>query len=70
MNKEDVNSKDKLHVNKLQGSWNEALTDAEHHLSEAHKDVLQWKAVVSVCREKIAKGEPWPGTKSDSATQD
>jgi hypothetical protein len=65
MDTTDVKQKDKkcdtFHDNK-QNLWNEALRDAEVKLRQAHREVMDWKAVVRICRERITKKAPWPGT--------
>jgi hypothetical protein len=42
--------------------WQRAIQDAERHIERL-------KGVIAACREKIAKGEPWPGTTGKAATQ-
>lgn len=37
--------------------WETAIRDAERHIERL-------KGVIATCREKIAKGEPWPGQPS------
>ena len=61
--KVNKNATEKVNNNdKLQGSLNEALRDAETKLREAQRQVMDWKAVIRACRERIARKIPWPGS--------
>jgi hypothetical protein len=42
-------------------SWEGALADAEQQLVNAQRQIMEWKAVVRICRERIKRGVPWPG---------
>jgi hypothetical protein len=47
---------------KATSGWQGAIQDAERHIDRL-------KGVIAACREKIAKGEPWPGSAKKAATQ-
>lgn len=40
--------------------WRGALKDAEKALTKAHREVMDWKAVVRICRSKVEARAPWP----------
>jgi hypothetical protein len=45
---------------KSTSGWKGAIQDAERHIERL-------KGVIAACEEKIAKGEPWPGTTGKAA---
>jgi flavin-binding protein dodecin len=64
MSKHKVNKKVKYLGNsfdKVKGSWNQALTDAEGRLKKALREAAEWRVVVRNCREKVNRGAFWPG---------
>jgi len=71
MGKLNVKEKDKQN-DKSSSGWLGALKDAEEGLKKARREVIEWKAVASICRRNASKGAPWPGDRaagSETATQ-
>lgn len=58
MKRKNVNANDTRDVN-MEG-WGKALADAERKLSEAEKELREWKTTVAICRRNVANNVSWP----------
>jgi len=59
MTRKKDKTKDKSRI-----GWKRALIEAERQINEYKRKIHELNGSVKIMQEKIAAGEPWPGTQS------
>jgi len=59
--------KDK-YIDKSSNGWDRAIAEAERQIGLYKLKIHELNGSLRIMREKIASGEPWPGTTENEAT--